>query len=258
MLAAEATLAEATPAEMAGTRMYGLADLGRLVSREGTAVTGFGPIGLPAMAKSHAASPVDLFSTREDRNSIGLELGANVLVDTRSEAALARAKDLTDNKAAEQESDCTRTEATINQALHKINRRGKACLVVSPKLPGELDPGCLAVDNIYVDGTRTEGGSPTHGAMACMTGRRLDATQAHARTFPMRDLPNALRRARKRIDDSIKVTVSTRNNTSGLAAAEWKEGTCQRPNEGSMRPPFHRFGRTARSMCKNLSPIAST
>ena len=159
MLAAEATLAEATPAEMAGTRMYGLADLGRLVSREGTAVTGFGPIGLPAMAKSHAASPVDLFSTREDRNSIGLELGANVLVDTRSEAALARAKDLTDNKAAEQESDCTRTEATINQALHKINRRGKACLVVSPKLPGELDPGCLAVDNFYVDGTRTEGGS---------------------------------------------------------------------------------------------------
>lgn len=167
-------------------------------------------------------------------------------------------KDLTGGKGTDCDLGCAGTEATINQALHMINLGGKACLLVIPRKPGELDLGSLAVNNIYLYGTRTEGRPSTHRAMAFMTDMRFDATKVHARTFPIPDLANALRRARRRIDGVIKVTVSMRNKNSGLAVAEWKEGTCQRLNEGFTRPPFHRFGKTARSIPKNLSPIAST
>ena len=76
------------------------------------------------------------------------------------------------------------------------------------------------MNNIYLYGIRGEGKSATHRAMAFMAEGRFDATKVHTHTFPMHDLPNALRHARERIDDAIKVVVSMREQTTGAAAAE--------------------------------------
>jgi L-iditol 2-dehydrogenase len=56
--------------------------------------------------------------------------------------------------------------------------------------------------------------------MAFMAGKRFDATKIHTHTFPMQDLPEALRYARERVDDAIKVVVSNREITASKAAAE--------------------------------------
>ena len=56
--------------------------------------------------------------------------------------------------------------------------------------------------------------------MAFMAEKRFDATKVHTHTFPMDDLPNALRHARERIDDAIKVVVSMRDSNTKAAAAE--------------------------------------
>jgi L-iditol 2-dehydrogenase len=46
--------------------------------------------------------------------------------------------------------------------------------------------------------------------MALMAEKRFDATKIHTHTFALADLPTALRYARDRVDDAIKVVVTTR------------------------------------------------
>lgn len=215
--------AEATLVVTAGTSMYGLTELGGLVAGESVVVIGPGPIGLlaVAVAKSLGASPVVLIGTRENRNQIGLELGADMAINPKTENdVVARIKELTRGKGADYVVDCAGTEATVNQAVHMTNRGGKVCLAAFPKKPVEFDLGYLAVNNIYLYGIRGEGKSATHRAMAFMAEGRFDATKVHTHTFPMHDLPNALRHARERIDDAIKVVVSMSDQNSNVAVAE--------------------------------------
>lgn len=208
------TDAEATLVVTAGTSMYGLTELGGLVAGESVVVIGPGPIGLlaVAVAKSLGASPVVLVGTRENRNRIGLELGADVAIDARAEDVLTRVREAVGTKGADYVVDCAGTETTVNQAVHMTNRGGKVCLAAFPKAPVEFDLGYLAINNIYLYGIRGEGRSATHRAMAFMAEKRFDATLVHTHTFPMDELPEALRHARERIDDAIKVVVSMRDD----------------------------------------------
>jgi threonine dehydrogenase-like Zn-dependent dehydrogenase len=72
------------------------------------------------------------------------------------------------------------------------------------------DIAAIVTNNITLYGIRGEGKSATHRAMALMAARRFDATLIHTHTFPLADLPTALHYARNRIDDAIKVVVTTR------------------------------------------------
>ncbi len=56
--------------------------------------------------------------------------------------------------------------------------------------------------------------------MAFMAEKRFDATKVHTHTFPMEDLPEALRYARERVDDAIKVVVTMKDRAARSAAAE--------------------------------------
>lgn len=202
---------EATLVVTAGTSMYGLTELGGLVAGESAVVIGPGPIGLlaVAVAKALGASPVILVGTRENRNEIGRRLGADIVIDGRAEDVVARVMEIT-GKGADYVVDCAGNEATVNDAVHMTNRGGKVCLAAFPKNPVIFDLGYLAVNNIYLYGIRGEGKSATHRAMAFMAAKRFDASLIHTHTFPLDLLPEALRYARERVDDAIKVVVSMR------------------------------------------------
>jgi L-iditol 2-dehydrogenase len=53
-----------------------------------------------------------------------------------------------------------------------------------------------------------------------MSEKRFDATKIHTHSFPLSDLPTALRYARDRVEDAIKVVVTTRDNAVLRDAAE--------------------------------------
>jgi len=53
-----------------------------------------------------------------------------------------------------------------------------------------------------------------------MAQKRFDATKIHTHTFALDDLPTALRYARDRVDDAIKVVVKRRIEAAQQAAAE--------------------------------------
>jgi L-iditol 2-dehydrogenase len=116
--------------------------------------------------------------------------------------------------------ECAGTEATINQAIHMTNRGGKICLAAFPHEPVTTDLAHLVKNNIYAYGIRGEGRSATRRAMALMAEKRFDATKIHTHTFPLADLPTALRYARDRVDDAIKVVVANRQAGAIARAAE--------------------------------------
>jgi L-iditol 2-dehydrogenase len=213
---------EATLVVTAGTSMYGFTELGGLLAGESVVVIGPGPIGLlaVAVAKSLGAAPVVLTGTRDNRLAIGKGLGADHVVNVRNENAAEFVKKLTRGLGADYVMDTAGTQDSINEAVAMVNRGGKICLAAFPHEPVLVDLPHIARNNVYVYGIRGEGRSATHRAMAFMASRRFDATKIHTHTFALDDLPTALRYARERIDDAIKVVVKAKGSGAARVAAE--------------------------------------
>lgn len=212
----------ATLVVTAGTSMYGLTELGGLVAGESVVVTGPGPIGLlaVAVAKALGATPVVLTGTRDARLAIGTRLGADHVVNVGREDAVELVRRVTGGIGADYVIECAGTEAALNEAIHMVNRGGKICLAAFPHDPVMTDVASLVRNNITMYGIRGEGRSATHRAMALMAAGRFDAGLVHTHTFGLDDLPTALRYARDRVEDAIKVVVTTRHATAARQAAE--------------------------------------
>jgi threonine dehydrogenase-like Zn-dependent dehydrogenase len=172
-----------------------------------------------AVAKALGASPVILTGTRNARLAIGKELGADRVINIGDENAVDVVKQLTGGIGADYVIECAGTEATVNQAIHMANRGGKVCLAAFPHDPVTTDLAYLVKNNIYLYGIRGEGRSATHRAMALMAEKRFDATKIHTHTFPLADLPTALRYARDRVEDAIEVVFTNRQASAQASVA---------------------------------------
>lgn len=211
-IAPEMSDEEATLVVTAGTSMYGLTELGGLIAGESIVVTGPGPIGLlgVAVAKALGADPVILTGTRDNRLATGRALGADHVVNVREEDPVAAVRRILGGRGADYVLECSGAPGAIDQAGRMLNRGGKICLAAFPHEPDMVDVAHLVRNNIYLYGIRGEGKSATHRAHAFMAEKRFDATLIHTHTFAMEDLGEALRHARERIGDAIKVVVKNR------------------------------------------------
>jgi threonine dehydrogenase-like Zn-dependent dehydrogenase len=203
---------EATLVVTAGTAMYGLTELGGLVAGESVVVTGPGPIGLlgVAVAKALGAHPVILTGTRDARLQKGLQLGADHVVNVTRENAVEAVRRLNGGKGVDYVIECSGAPDAVNEAGRMCNRGAKICLAAFPHEPVSVDVAHLVRNNIYVYGIRGEGRSATHRAEAFMRDKRFDARLIHTHTFKLEELEEALRYARDRVEDAIKVVVKTR------------------------------------------------
>jgi L-iditol 2-dehydrogenase len=216
-LADSMTDEEGTLVVTAGTAMYGLTELGGLVAGESVVVSGPGPIGLlgVAVAKAIGAQPVILTGTRDNRLRLGLELGADHVVNVTRENAVEAVRRLNGSKGVDYVLECSGAPNAVNEAAYMVNRGGKVCLAAFPFEQVPVDVAHIVKNNIYLYGIRGEGRSATRRAEALMRQKRFDATLIHTHTFALDDLPTALRYARDRVEDAIKVVMKAR----GVAAA---------------------------------------
>ena len=200
---------EATLVVTAGTAMYGLDVMGGLIAGQTVVVMGPGPIGLMGVgvAKALGAQPVILTGTRDNRLEIGRKLGADHVINVRNEDAVEAVKRITRGKGAHYVLECSGAPTAVNEAAHMLNRGGRICLAAFPHEPALVDVAYLVRNNIYLFGIRGEGKSATHRAAAFMAQKRFDAKLIHTHTFPLADVPTAIKYARERIDDAIKVVV---------------------------------------------------
>jgi L-iditol 2-dehydrogenase len=213
---------EATLVVTAGTGMYALTELGGLIAGESVCVTGPGPIGLltVAVAKALGAQPAILTGTRDNRLAIGKALGADAVINiTRVKDVVESVKTVNGGKGVDYVVECSAAPNAVNDAVHMVNRGGKVCLAAFPHEEVPVDLAHIARNNIYLYGIRGEGRSATHRAEAYMRQKRFDATLIHTHTFPLDELPEALRYARERVDDAIKVVVKAGLRATHKAAA---------------------------------------
>ncbi len=208
------TDAEATLVVTAGTAMYGLDVMGGIIAGEGVAVIGPGPIGLMgvAVAKALGAQPVILTGTRDRRLEMGARLGADEVVNLNREDPVAAVRRITGGKGVQYVLECSGAPNALNEAARMVNRGGRICLAAFPGDPVPVDLAYIVRNNIYVFGIRGEGKSATHRAAALMAQKRFDATIIHTHTFPLTEVPTAIRYASQRIEDAIKVVVQIRTS----------------------------------------------
>jgi len=214
---------EGTLVVTAGTAMYALTELGGLVAGESVCVTGPGPIGLMAVAvaKALGAQPVILTGTRDNRLAIGKALGADAVVNVRATPdVVAEVKKANGGKGVDYVIECSAAANAVNDAVHMVNRGGKVCLAAFTHEQVPVDMAHIARNNIYLYGIRGEGKSAVQRAEAYMRQKRFDATLIHTHTFPLADLPTAIRYAKDRVDDAIKVVVKARLGAAHKVAAE--------------------------------------
>src|SRR6516225_3395542 len=204
---------EATLVVTAGTAMYGLTELGGLIAGESVVVMGPGPIGLlgVAVAKSLGAQPVILTGTRDNRLKIGRELGADHIINVTQEDPVETVLRLNGGKGVDYVIECSGAAGAVNDAARMLNRGGKICLAAFPHEAVPVDVAHIVRNNIYLFGIRGEGRSATHRAAAFMSQRRFDARKIHTHTFTLEDLPTAIRYARDRVEDAIKVVVKPKH-----------------------------------------------
>jgi L-iditol 2-dehydrogenase len=200
---------EATLVVTAGTAMYGIDVMGGVIAGEPVVVIGPGPIGLMGVgvAKALGASPVILTGTRERRLEMGTRLGADHVVEVTKEDAVEAVRRLTGGKGVHYVLECSGAPNALNEAARMVNRGGRICLAAFPGEPVPVDLAHLVRNNIYVFGIRGEGKSATHRAAALMAQKRFDAKMIHTHTFGLAEVPTAIKYARERIEDAIKVVV---------------------------------------------------
>ena len=203
---------EATLIVTSGTAMYGLDVMGGIIAGEAVVVTGPGPIGLMGVgiAKALGAQPVILTGTRQRRLEMGRRLGADEIVNVNSEDPVEAVQRITRGKGVQYVLECSGAPNALNEAARMVNRGGRICLAAFPAEPVPVDLAYLVRNNIYVFGIRGEGKSATHRAAALMAQKRFDAKMIHTHTFPLAEVPTAIRYARDRVDDAIKVVVRMR------------------------------------------------
>ncbi len=200
---------EGTLVVTAGTAMYGLTALGGLVAGESVVVIGPGAIGLltVAVAKALGAAPVVLTGLTDNSLALGLELGADHVVNVTKDEPVATVRRLNGGKGVDYALECSGAPNAANEAILMVNRGGKVCLVAFPHEPAPVNLAHVVSNNIYLYGIRGEGRSATHRAEALMRQKRFNALKIHTHTFALDDLPTALRYAKEHLDNAIKIVV---------------------------------------------------
>jgi L-iditol 2-dehydrogenase len=150
---------------------------------------------------------------------VGCELGADHVVNVTKENAVEAVRRLNGGKGVDYVIECSGAPDAINEAGRMLSRGGKICLAAFPHDPALIDVAHLVRNNIYLYGIRGEGKSATHRAEAFMREKRFDASKIHTHTFTLEDLPEAIRYARDRVEDAIKVVVKMRNGAAAKRAA---------------------------------------
>jgi threonine dehydrogenase-like Zn-dependent dehydrogenase len=119
---------------------------------------------------------------------------------------------ITRGKGVQYVLECSGAPNALNEAARMVNCGGRICLAAFPADPVAVDLAYLVRNNIYVFGIRGEGKSATHRAAALMAQKRFDEKTIHTHTFPLAQVPTALKYARERIDDAIRVVVKIRES----------------------------------------------
>src|SRR5215471_10599663 len=144
----------------AASPLWAIDLMGGYVAGETVLVQGPGPIGLIAvqLCKALGAARVILTGTRDSRLRIGKELGADEVINVRTEHLARRVAEITRGKGADSVLECAGSATSMQEALENVRRGGRIGVVAWYTGPVEMDMNLAVRSNVRIYAARGEGG----------------------------------------------------------------------------------------------------
>lgn len=192
-----------------GCVLYGFQTVGGYIVGDTVAVIGPGPLGLisVAVAKALCAQRVFLVGTRPARLNVGLELGADRVVNVNEEDALKVILEETKGVGADLVVESSGGQGAINMAIHMAKRMGKILMLGLPEEEVSVDLHQLGQENKSIHTVRGEGWANCGRAVSLAGSGRVNLKRLVTHSFVFDQLSEAFKTFVERIGGAIKVTV---------------------------------------------------
>ncbi|MEU9449903.1 zinc-binding dehydrogenase [Streptomyces sp. NPDC048277] len=190
-----------------GTVMHAFDVLGTLLVGATVAVIGPGPIGLLAVqvARELGARTVALIGTRETRLAIGKSYGADLVLNSLQDDAVAAVREATDGIGADIVLECSGAPSAVDDALRMSRRSGKVVLVGFFEQPVRADLNHAVMNGISIQTVRGEGTGSVARAVGLAARGRLRTAELVTHHFPLDDVAEAFDTYAERRGNAIKV-----------------------------------------------------
>lgn len=200
---------DATMITTAGTALYGILRAGGIGPGETVAVIGPGPIGIMAvqLAKVLGAGKVVLIGTRDSRLAIGKEIGADVLINSKTQDVVEEIKKLTDDIMADMVIECSGSAAGGAQAIEICKKSGRIALEGIYSEPISVNLNKVVQWNIQIAGGKAEGEDVLDRIVPLIESGRIKTKPLLTHQFPLEDINEGVRTYKERIGNAIKVVI---------------------------------------------------
>ncbi len=174
-------------------------------------VVGAGPIGLLTLqcARAAGAGTVVLIEPQTSRRSLGAQLGADLMIDPKSEDAVERVQQHVGKDGADVVFECAGIPQTINQSVELTRRGGVVSLVGFPSLPAEIDAANWLIKEVQLVASLGCLREEFDVAQGLVEDQRLKLEPLHTSTVSMSGIDDAF--ARLATDpEEVKILVDPR------------------------------------------------
>ncbi|MCR4431923.1 MAG: alcohol dehydrogenase catalytic domain-containing protein [Tepidanaerobacteraceae bacterium] len=200
---------EGTIVTAAGTALYGMERIGWVQPGEIVAVIGPGPIGLMAvqLSKVFGASKVILIGTRNSRLSVGLKMGADVLINIKEEDLYKRINELTNGYGVDLAIEASGSTDGPEQAVKITRKSGRISFIGIYKNMVKMDLNRAVQYNIQMAGGKAEGMWCIERILPLLAQGKIDVKPLITHKFSLDDINEAVKTFKERIGGAIKVVV---------------------------------------------------
>ncbi len=201
---------EATVITTAGTSLYGIDKSGGFIPGDSVAVIGPGPIGLMAVqcAKAIGAENVILVGTRDNRLELGKKLGADHVVNVKTEKEpVAKIKQVTGGYGPDVVLVAAGNETALQQAIEMCRKGGSVVLLAHFDEPVRVHVGLAVINLIDMFVVRGEGRRSVHKALSLVEQGKIDCKPIITHEFPLEEINEGFETFIQRKGDAIKVVI---------------------------------------------------
>jgi 2-desacetyl-2-hydroxyethyl bacteriochlorophyllide A dehydrogenase len=203
------TFEQACMVTTAASPLWAIDLMGGYLAGETVLVQGPGPIGLIAvqLCKALGAARVILTGTRDERLAVGTRLGADHVINVKTENLAARMRELTAGKGADSVLECAGGSTSMQEALENVKRGGRIGIVAWYAGPVTMDMNLAVRSNVRIYAARGEGGMNSGRSLALMSQGKIIADPIITHHFPLDQIHDAFRTYTERLGNALKVVI---------------------------------------------------
>ncbi len=188
---------------------FALHNIGGLLGGETVAVLGPGPIGLMAvqLVKALGATKAILIGRREGRLNVGLQVGADVVVDASREDPVKVVMRETCGVGADLVIECSGGASAFQQSIDMVMRGGRISLIGDSHESSTVELRKFVLSDMRAAGVRGEGMGDCARSLALFAAGKLTAKPLITHCFPLEQIAEGFDTYMNRKGGAIKVVI---------------------------------------------------